>query len=113
MAEGDPMKNAGRRQALPDRAEILGKLRSALPSLRARYGVQHLALFGSFARGEPTRRSNLDVLVEFDDRPLTLLQFIALEGELSDLLGLKVDLVERQALKPHIGRRILEELIPV
>jgi predicted nucleotidyltransferase len=70
-------------------------------------------LFGSFARGESDARSDLDLLVEFDDRPLTLLQFVALEEELSDLLGVKVDLVERQALKPRIGRRILDELIPV
>lgn len=113
MTEGEPMNDAGKGKALPDRAQILGDLRSALPSLRERYGVQRLALFGSFARGEPTRRSDLDVLVEFDDLPLTLLQFIALEGDPSDLLGLKVDLVERQALKPPIGRRVREELIPV
>ena len=113
MTAGEPMNNVGKGKALPDRAQILRELRSALPSLRERYGVQGLALFGSFARGEPTRRSDLDVLVEFDDRPLTLLQFIALEGDLCDLLGLKVDLVERQAIKPHIGLRVLEELIPV
>jgi hypothetical protein len=113
MTEGEPMNDAGKGKALPDSAQILGDLRSALPSLRERYGVQRLALFGSFARGEPTRRSDLDVLVEFDDLPLSLLQFIALEGDPSELLGLKVDLVERQALKPSIGRRVREELIPV
>lgn len=107
------MTGLGRRGDLPNREEVLAELRAALPGLRERYGVQRLALFGSFARGEATGRSDLDLLVEFDDRPLTLLQFIALEGELSDLLGIKVDLVEKQVLKPRIGLRILDELIPV
>ncbi len=107
------MTRRGQTSDLPDREAVLAKLRAALPGLRKRYGVQRLAVFGSFARGKPNRRSDLDLLVEFDDRPLTLLQFIALEGELSDLLGIKVDLVEKQALKPRIGLRILEELIPV
>jgi len=48
--------------------------------------------------------------LEEGDVPLTLLEFIALENRLSDLLGAKVDLVERSALKPAIGRRILEEV---
>jgi predicted nucleotidyltransferase len=57
--------------------------------------------------------SDLDVLVEFDDRLLSLLQFIALEDELSDMLGVKVDLVEKSALKPAIGRHVLAEVVPV
>ncbi|MFO8034725.1 MAG: nucleotidyltransferase family protein [Candidatus Bipolaricaulota bacterium] len=96
-----------------DRESIVAALRSVLPELRKRYGVQKLALFGSFARGEPTSHSDLDLLVEFDDRPLTLLQFIALEEEMTDLLGIKVDLVEKSALRPRIGQQVLEELIPV
>ena len=51
--------------------------------------------------------------MEFDDRPLTLLQFIALEHYLSDLLEVKVDLVERSTLKPTIGRHILAEVVPL
>jgi len=64
-------------------------------------------------RGEQHGRSDLDVLVEFGDEPLTLLDFIALENELSRLLGVPVDLVEKQTLKPGIGRAILEEVVPV
>ncbi len=88
-------------------------LRNHLPELRERYGVRALWLFGSYVRGEQRRRSDLDVLVEFDDRPLSLLKFIELEHNLSDLVGIKVDLVEKGALKPAIGRRILQEVIPV
>ena len=88
-------------------------LRQHLPTLQERYGVHSLGVFGSHVRGEQQRSSDLDLLVEFDDRPLTLLQFIALEHYLSDLLKVKVDLVERNTLKPTIGRHILDEVVPV
>ena len=58
-------------------------------------------------------RKQTDLLVEFDDRPLPLLQFIALEYYLGDLLEVKVDLIERSTLKPTIGRHILAEVVPV
>lgn len=80
-----------------------------LPTLHERYGVLAVWLFGSRLRGEARPDSDLDVLVEFDDRPLSLLKFVELENYLSDALGLRVDLVEKQALKPRIGRRILTE----
>jgi uncharacterized protein len=64
-------------------------------------------------RGEQTSDSDLDLLVEFDHRPMTLLQFIALEYELSDRLQIKVDLVEKNVLKPSVGDRILQEVLPL
>jgi len=70
-------------------------------------------LFGSCVRGEQGRHSDLDVLVEFDDRPLSLLQFIPLHCYLSDLLRVRVDLVEEETLKPALGRYILSEAVPV
>lgn len=88
-------------------------LHARLPDLRERYGVQSLGVFGSYVRGEQRAGSDLDVLVEFDDRPLSLFQFITLEDELSDALGIKVDLVEKSALKPAIGRHVLAEVVPV
>jgi len=93
--------------------QLLPMLRQRLPELHERYGVCALWLFGSYVRGEQGRRSDLDVLVEFDDRPLSLLQFIALQHYLSDLLQVKVDLVEKETLKPAVGRQILSEAIPV
>ncbi len=88
-------------------------LRQHLPELRTRWGVRFLGVFGSYVRGEQRARSDLDLLVEFDERPLTLFQFIALENYLSDRLGVKVDLIERGTLKPAIGRRILEEVVSI
>jgi predicted nucleotidyltransferase len=54
----------------------------------------------------------VDVLVEFEE-PIGLFEFMELEEYLSDLLGVKVDLVSKKALKPHIGERILQEVIMV
>lgn len=61
-------------------------------------------------RGEARKSSDLDLLVEIDDPKMGLLRFIALENYLSDLLGVKVDLVEKQALKPGLGCHIMEEV---
>ena len=66
----------------------------------------------SSVRGEQRKRSDLDVLVEFDRVP-SLFEFIRLERYLSELLKIKVDLVVKSALKPAIGRHILEEAQPV
>jgi len=66
----------------------------------------------SSVRGEQRKRSDLDVLVEFDRVP-SLFEFIRLERYLSELLKIKVDLVMKSALKPAIGRHILEEAQPV
>lgn len=85
-------------------------LREQMPELRRRYGVRYLGIFGSWVRREQTKASDLDLLVEFDDRPLSLFDFISLENHLGDLLGIKVDLVEKNVLKPYIGRHILREV---
>jgi uncharacterized protein len=93
---------------------IRQKLRKHLPELRGRYDVRSLEIFGSFTRDRQHRRSDIDLLVEFEESSdLTLLQFLALERELGQILGRKVDLVEKGTLKPAIGRRIVAEAIPV
>jgi len=93
--------------------DFQSKLRTSLPDLQKKYGVRGLWVFGSRLRGNARPDSDLDVLVEFDDRPLSLLKFIEIENRLTDLLGIKVDLVEKKALKPLIGRRILQEAVAV
>ena len=88
-------------------------LQTNLPEFRRAYGVRTLGVFGSFVRDEQQPNSDLDVLVEFDERPLSLFQFVELENRLSDLLGVRVDLVEKATLKPAIGRHILAEVVTV
>ena len=93
------------------REEVLRILREHRGELDA-YHVRSLALFGSMARNEAGPDSDVDLLVEFNEDP-SLLGFIHLEHELGDLLGIKVDLVLKRALKPGIDRRVLAELISV
>ncbi len=83
-----------------------------MPVLRERYGVEQLEIFGSYVRGEAKVASDLDLLVTFVAPP-TLLEFIELENFLSDTLGVRVDLVMKESLKPHIGEVILAEAQPV
>jgi len=95
-------------------AMALEELRRVLKAneaiLRGRFKVKEIGIFGSYARGEQKKSSDLDILVEFDGVP-SLLEFVALENYLSEHIGTKVDLVMKRALKPRIGKRILEELV--
>lgn len=91
-------------------AAILAELRRLEPALRQRYPIAAIGVFGSWARGEQRDDSDLDVLVDFD-RPIGLFDFIGLRDELSDALGLNVDLVMRDAPKPRIVQRIERELV--
>lgn len=91
---------------------LLARIRELLPVLREQYRVRTLEVFGSFVRGEASEESDLDLLVTFDEPP-TLFRYIALENLLSDTLGVKVDLVMKDSLKPAIAKYILEEAQPV
>jgi len=87
-------------------------LHEKLPDLRRRYGIRSLGIFGSYLHGTQNKRSDLDLLVEFhEDASVTLIGFLTLEREISTHLGLRVDLVERGALKPIIGKQILSEVV--
>jgi len=96
-------------QELKDAEYFTKILRQHLPELRDKYSVNYLGIFGSYVRGEQTKDSDLDVLVQFEKKP-GLFKYIELEDYLSELLGVKVDLVMKSALKPNIGKRILNEV---
>ena len=89
---------------------VLGRLRSILPELKNVHGIRSLGVFGSYARGDHTEQSDLDILVDFESPP-TLFEFVSIQRKLSTSLHLKVDLVMKTSLKPHIGRRVLRELV--
>jgi len=87
-------------------------LHQHLPEIRERYFVKSLGVFGSHVRGEQKKRSDLDLLVEFEQAP-SLFKYVELENHLSELVGIKVDLVMKKTLKPYIGQRILAEVVPL
>lgn len=88
------------------------RLREALPRLTEEHSVESLELFGSYVRGEQKEGSDLDVLVTFREAP-GLIQFIRLEDQLSELLGVQVDLVMKDALKKRVRRSVLQEAVVV
>jgi len=69
------MAQAKQQRDYRDLAHYVALLRQHLPALREHYGVRFMGVFGSYVRGEQRRGSDLDLLVEFDDRPLTLSPF--------------------------------------
>ena len=87
---------------------IVAKLKKELPKIKLQYNVTTFEIFGSFIRYEEKTNSDLDILVSFSKAP-SLFKFIELEDYLSEILGVKVDLVMKSSLKPNIGRRILSE----
>jgi len=92
--------------------EILETLRAHRDELRQRFGVKSLAVFGSVARGEAGPDSDVDILVEFEGRA-TFDRYMGLKFFLEDLLGKRVDLVTRKALKPRMRPYVEREAIYV
>jgi len=92
--------------------EIKETLAKYKPELKRKFEIKEIGIFGSYISGEQGEKSDLDILVEFeDDARLSLLDMVGLEIELSELLGVKVDLVEKKYLKPFIGQHILREVV--
>jgi hypothetical protein len=92
--------------------EIKSKLEELKPILKEKFKVKSIGVFGSYISGKEKEKSDLDILVEFEE-PVSLLKFIELENYLSDSIGVKVDLVMKSALKPRIGKHILEEVVNI
>lgn len=80
--------------------------------LREQYRVTRLGIFGSYARGEQTPESDLDILIDYEQAP-TLFQLVELRDYLSKQVGLKVDLVTKNGLKPRMQARVLSEVVDV
>jgi hypothetical protein len=95
-----------------DISQVIESLRQQIQLLRQRYQVESLSVFGSYVRHEQRPDSDLDVLVTFIEPP-SLLKFIELENYLSDNIGVKIDLVMKDSLKPRIGRQILSEAVMI
>lgn len=94
----------------PALTTILEKLTAAVPKFRRRFKVARIGVFGSYARGQETAGSDLDVLVEFTTK-WGYNDLFGLQEELQALLGMKVDVVPRETLKPYVGKRILAEVV--
>lgn len=83
----------------------------ALPILKAA-GVIHSSIFGSYVRGENTKESDIDILIELP-KEKSLFDFVGLQIKLEKALGRKVDLVEYSTIKPRLKHYILDNQIQI
>ena len=91
--------------------EIESILKTHKDILAARFHVKDIGVFGSYARSEETRASDVDILVEFSE-PVGW-EFFDLKDYLEEILGKPVDIVTKNALKRQLRGRIMEEVIMI
>jgi len=77
-----------------------------------KYRVRKIGIFGSYVRGEQNKRSDIDILVEFDSRNIPgLIKLCEMERYLQKLLKKKVDVVEKSGIRPELKKGILKEVV--
>jgi predicted nucleotidyltransferase len=89
--------------------EIKNKIRPILK----RHDVKKAAIFGSYARGDQNKKSDVDILVEYKNDDKSLFDIMDLQADLEKALSKKVDLGEFSAIRPRIKEKILSEQVPV
>lgn len=81
-------------------------------SVLVKHGIKKISIFGSYVRNEATPSSDLDILVEFPEE-ISLLDHVGLEMELSEALGMKIDLLSQNGISPFMKNHILDEAIVI
>jgi predicted nucleotidyltransferase len=90
--------------------EIKAKLSAHKNELSRKYNVKEIGIFGSYAREAQREGSDIDILVAFEKIP-GLLKFLELENHLSDILGIEVDLVRKEAIREELKETILQDTV--
>jgi len=90
--------------------EIKQLLKQSKSVLQENYRVTELGIFGSYVRGEQNEASDVDVLIDYEKAP-TLFKLVELRNYLTELTGMKVDVVTKKGLKPRIRERVLSEVV--
>jgi uncharacterized protein len=93
------------------KSPVIRKLVAAAPALRTQFGVSRIGIFGSFARGEEIRTSDVDVVVDFAPGYATLKNFVGLAEHLEALFQRKVDLITSEGIDKYIRPRVEAEVI--
>ncbi|TSA06588.1 MAG: hypothetical protein D4R73_11070 [Deltaproteobacteria bacterium] len=75
-------------------------------------GARKIAVFGSYVRGEAKPESDIDIIVEFSERK-SLFDLVGIEQEVSDALGIKVDLLTEKSISPYLIDRIKKEMVVI
>lgn len=96
-----------------DRQQAIDRIKAQEQELRAA-GLAALALFGSTARDQQDEGSDVDLMCDLDKRrKLGLLEFIEIQMRLEDIVGRKVDLVERAFMRPRIAHSAAQDMVPI
>jgi len=90
--------------------QLQTEIQPHIPLLRKNYHVKRLGIFGSVARGEEKKKSDIDVLVEFT-APIGFFEFVTLEKKLGRIFKKRVDLVSKKAMKPAAKKRAFKETV--
>ena len=94
-----------------DRDSIIATLRKHEQELH-RQGVSHAALFGSFARGDVNRSSDIDILIDLDPNvSLSVFDYVGVKDYIAGLFDMPVDVVNRRGLKPHVRSHALADVV--
>jgi predicted nucleotidyltransferase len=101
----------GQAAAQRKKSAVLKKLEAAAPAIRSQFGVARIGIYGSFARGEQTKKSDVDVLVDFREGYATLKNFLGLADRLEALFSRKVDLITVEGIDKYIRPRVEAEVI--
>jgi uncharacterized protein len=94
---------------MKSKKEIEKILKKNKSILHDKFKVEQIGLFGSYVRGDESKKSDVDILVEFSE-PVGW-EFIDLKDFLEEILGIEVDLVTKKALKPQLKDKILKEVV--
>ena len=87
-------------------------IKKGIKKILLKHGVKKIAIFGSYARGEAKRGSDIDIIVEFSKRK-SILDIVGIEQELSDNLGITVDLLTEKSISPYLIDSIRKEMIQI
>lgn len=85
------------------------QLKEKLIKLGPKYNISFIGVFGSYARGEEDRKSDLDLIVDFS-KEITLLDLVRVEREFSENVGVNIDLLTEDSISPYIKDKIMKEL---
>ena len=94
-----------------NKQDILDYLKSQQDKYNNQFGIKFIGLFGSFARGEANKNSDIDILYEIErDKKLSMFSYLRLVSELENNFHKKVDLVREATLKPQIKNYVYRDL---
>lgn len=92
--------------------KLSNDIREKIIEILKQYGIKRISVFGSYARGDATTESDIDLIVEFPEST-SLLDHVGMEIELSELLNKKIDILSQNGISPYIKEKILEEAIVI